>query len=187
MIKYAMNLPELKTPEIKLKEINNYYHILVLFLLEELEILFQKGLNSGYIPYEDSITTVKGKILFKEHLNSNYNRLDRIYCSFSEFSLDILENRIIKYTLYCLCHCPFNDENIESQLLPCYNKLDYVNLTSISLDFFKSIQYTPLNNHYKNIMTLCELILKDSSIDDEMIGERTIKSFLIDISNLFSG
>ena len=185
MIKYAMNLPELKIPAIKLKEINNYYHILVIFLLEELEILFQKGLNSGYIPYEDSITTVKGKILFKEHLNSNYNRLDRIYCSFSEFSLDILENRIIKYTLYCLCHCPFNDENIESQLLSCYNKLDYINLTSISLDFFKSIQYTPLNNHYQNIMTLCELILKDSSIDDEMIGERTIKSFLIDMNKLF--
>ena len=189
MIKYAMNLPELKIPEIKLKEINNYYHILVLFLLEELDILFQKGLNSGYVQYDDSITTVKGKILFKENLNSNYTRQDRIYCSFSELSVDIIENRIIKYTLYFLCHCPFNDENIESKLLSCYNKLDYVNLASISLDVFQSIQYTPLNNHYQNILTLCELILKDSSIedviDDEMIGERMVKSFLIDMNKLF--
>ena len=185
MIKYAMNLPELRIPEIKLKEITNYYHILVLFLLEELEILFQKGLNSGYIQYEDSIITVKGKILFKEHLNFNYNRPDRVYCSFSEFSLDTLENRIIKYTLYFLCHCYFNDDNIESKLLSHYNKLNYVDLSSISLDVFQSIQYTPLNSHYQNIMTLCELILKDSSIDEEMIGERTVKSFLIDMNKLF--
>ena len=35
-------------------------------------------------------------------------------------------------------------------------------------------------------MTLCELILKDSSIDDNEIDrrKRTIKSFLIDISNI---
>ena len=185
MIKYAMNLPELKIPEIKLKEINNYYHILVLFLLEELEILFQKGLNSGYVQYDDNITTVKGKILFKEHLNSNYNRQDRIYCSFSELSLDTIENRIIKYTLYSLCHCYFNDDIIESELLSYYNRFDYVNLTSISLDVFQSIQYTPLNNYYQNIMTLCELILTDSSIDEEMIGERTVKSFLINMNKLF--
>lgn len=185
MVKYAMNLPELKIPQIKLKEINNYYHILVLFLLEELDILFQKGLNSGYVQYDDNITTVKGKMLFKEHLNSNYYRQDRIYCSFSELAVDILENRIIKYTLYSLCHCHFNDENIESKLLSCYNKLDYVNLTPISSDIFQSIQYTPLNNHYQNVMTLCELILKDSSIDDKYIGERTVKSFLIDMNQLF--
>jgi len=186
MIKYAMNLPQLKIPEIKLKEkINNYYHIIVLFLLEELDILFQKGLNSGYMQYDDNITTVKGKILFKEHLNSNYHRSDRIYCAFSELSPDIVENRIIKYTLDFLCHCNFSDEEIESKILSCYNKLNYISLTSIPLDVFQSIQYTPLNSHYKNILTLCELILKDSSIDGELIGDRTVKSFLIDMNQLF--
>lgn len=185
MVKYALNLPELKIPEIRLKEINNYYHILVLFLLEELEILFQKGLNSGYVQHDDNINTVRGKVLFKEHINSNSFRQDRIYCSFSELSIDTLENKIIKYTIYSLCHCHFNDRDIESKLLSCYKKLDGITLNSISHDIFQSIQYTPHNNHYRNIITLCELILKDSSVDDELIGEKTVKSFLIDMNKLF--
>jgi 5-methylcytosine-specific restriction enzyme subunit McrC len=69
--------------------------------------------------------------------------------------------------------------------LSYYKKLDYVWLTPISLDNFKSIQYTPLNDHYKNILTLCEIVLKDSSIDAENIGERTVKSFLINMNELF--
>jgi 5-methylcytosine-specific restriction enzyme subunit McrC len=185
MVRYALNLPELNIAEINLKEIHNYFHILVLFILQEIDMLFQKGLNSGYTQSDDNLTTVKGKILFKEHINSNYHRPDRIYCSFSELSVDILENRIIKYCLYFLCQCYFNDKFIDSKLLSYYKKLDYVSLTPISLDNFKSIQYTPLNTHYKNILTLCEIVLKDSSIDAENIGERTVKSFLINMNELF--
>ena len=185
MIKYALSLPIINLNEIDLKEIDNYFDIIVLLLLQELEILFQRGLNSGYLPFQDNITAVKGKILFKEHIQYNFSREDRTYCSFSELSNDILENRIIKYALFLLCRYYFRDQEIESKILSNYKKLESITTAPISLDNFRSIQYTPLNNHYKNILTLCELILSDSTIDAENIGERTIRSFLIDMNKLF--
>ena len=55
----------------------------------------------------------------------------------------------------------------------------------MALEAFTAIEYTPLNEHYKTILNLCELFLRDSSLNQEKIGERTAMSFLIDMNKLF--
>jgi 5-methylcytosine-specific restriction enzyme subunit McrC len=185
MVKYALQLPELKSEEFEISEENNYYDILVLFLFQQLEILIQRGLNIGYTIYEENLNKIKGKILFKENLAVNFNRPDKIFCLFSETSQDILENQIIKFAIYHLSQCYFIDESINLKLINYYNQLDSISLVPISLDVFSTIEYTPLNEHYRTILKLCELLLKDSSIDEENIGEKTAISFLIDMNKLF--
>jgi 5-methylcytosine-specific restriction endonuclease McrBC regulatory subunit McrC len=185
MVKYALQLPELKPEEFEISEGNNYYDILVLFFFQQLEILIQRGLNTGYKISEENLTKIKGKILFKENFSINFNRPDKIFCSFSETSQDILENQIIKYIIYHLSQCYFIDESINAKLINYYNLLDSISLIPISLDIFSTIEYTPLNEHYRTIILLCELILKDSSIDEENVGEKTAISFLIDMNKLF--
>lgn len=185
MVKYALQLPELKSEEFEIAEENNYYDILVLFLFQQLDILIQRGLNTGYKIYEENLNKVKGKILFKENLAINFTRPDKIFCSFSETSQDILENQIIKYVIYHLSQCYFIDESINAKLINYYNQLDSISLVPISLEIFSTIEYTPLNEHYKTILKLCELLLRDSSIDEENIGEKTAISFLIDMNKLF--
>jgi 5-methylcytosine-specific restriction endonuclease McrBC regulatory subunit McrC len=185
MVKYALQIPELKSEEFEISEENNYYDILVLFLFQQLEILIQRGLNTGYKIYEENLNKVKGKILFKENLAINFNRPDKIFCLFSETSQDILENQIIKYVVYHLSQCYFIDESINAKLINYYNQLDSISLVPMSLDIFSTIEYTPLNEHYRTILKLCELLLKDSSIDEENIGEKTAISFLIDMNKLF--
>ncbi len=46
----------------------NYYDIVVLFFLKELEKLLYQGLKTGFEGYEDNLSCIRGKILFKEHL-----------------------------------------------------------------------------------------------------------------------
>ena len=112
MVRYALKLPELgqRYLEIAKEEDRNYYDILVLFLIQELEKILHEGILYGYRNHEDNITCIRGKILFKEHITYNHFRPDRICCSFSDFSPDILENQIIKYTLFYLSHCYFVDD-----------------------------------------------------------------------------
>ena len=100
-------------------------------------------------------------------------------------SQDILENRIIKYTVYYLSRCYFIDDRINVKLLHYYRMLDQISLVAIPLESFSSIEYTPLNEHYRTILAICELLLKNSSIDDQNIGEKTAISFLIDMNRLF--
>ena len=99
-------------------------------------------------------------------------------------SSDILENRILKYTLFYLSHCYFAQESINAQLLRFYKRLDEVSLVPIATEDFMLVEFTPLNQHYRTILRLCELLLRDSALD-ESIGERTGFSFLIDMNRLF--
>ncbi len=184
MLRYALELPELGKDYPELTRGENYYDILVRYLFLELEKIIRVGLFTGYKNYDDNMTSVRGKILLKEHLNINYIRNDKIFCSFSEISPDIIENRIIKYTLFYLSHCYFVEEIINAQLIRYYKRLDEVDLVPINENDFKSIEYTPLNHHYKTVLRLCELLLRDSALDEE-IGEKTAISFLINMNKLF--
>jgi hypothetical protein len=172
MLRYALELPELGKEHPELTKGENYYDILVRFVFFGIWKYIAE--RTGYKNYENNLSCVPGKILFKEHFIVNHNINDKMYCSFSEVSSYIIENRIIKYTLFYLSHCYFLEYTIDAQLIRYYKRLDEVNLVSITSDYFKSIEYTPFNQHYRSILTLCELLLRDSALDEE-IGEKIMK------------
>lgn len=73
-------------------------------------------------------------------------------------------------------------------MLNYYNRTDsisFISDKSTVLDSFKLIEFTPLNEHYRPILSLCELLLRDSSFDEEIIGGKTSNSFLVDMNLLF--
>lgn len=83
----------------------------------------QMGLARAYRPMEDNSTTVRGKILFGEQIVRNFNRPDRIYCGWDEFTEDRPLNRILK------CACRFlttRVKNFDTQRLlsDCLAMLD---------------------------------------------------------------
>ena len=120
MLRYALELPELGKEHPELTKGEHYYDILVRFLFLELEKILQRGLHTGYKNCDDNAVFVRGKILLKEHLIVNHNMNDKIFCSFSEVSSDIIENRIIKYTLFYLSHCYFHRRQ---QSMPNYSDI----------------------------------------------------------------
>jgi 5-methylcytosine-specific restriction enzyme subunit McrC len=185
MIRYALNLTEYSLDSyVDLHREENYYDILVLMFLQELEQIIQKGFLRGYQTLEENSNFLKGKILFKENIFLNYNRPDKIYCSFDELSIDTLENRIIKFTLQGLSQCYFQDEKINTKILQLSNYLGDVSLQSFTKDAINLIEYSPVNQHYKKILSLCDLFFQNSSIE-QRIGERNVNSFLIDMNLLF--
>lgn len=185
MVKYALNIPKLGIEDFIADEAENFYDILVLFLLEKLKDLLKKGLYNSYVDYQENNNCVRGKILFKEHIVVNSGRNDKVFCQFSELTSDIPENRIIKSTLYNLLQIGFIDKRINSELINLYKRFDQVELVTITSDVFDFINYTSLNEHYKPILTLCKLLLSDSSLNIERIGQKTSLSFLIDMNMLF--
>jgi 5-methylcytosine-specific restriction enzyme subunit McrC len=186
MIRYALRLPEIKPEDFLTSIYEDFYHILILFLLHHIGTILEKGLYKGYITKSDNVTFLRGKILFREHLLYNQNRNDRIYCSFSEVTLDTVENRIIKFTLFYLSKYYFIDDSTVQEILECYRQFDKITLLkSITPDIFYSVNYTPLNDHYRAALSLCELILRDSSLDIERDGEKNSLSFLINMDILF--
>jgi 5-methylcytosine-specific restriction endonuclease McrBC regulatory subunit McrC len=58
MIRYALLLLNLKPENLELSIGNNYYDILVRFLLDELERILQRGLYTGYRDYNESLAYI---------------------------------------------------------------------------------------------------------------------------------
>jgi 5-methylcytosine-specific restriction endonuclease McrBC regulatory subunit McrC len=71
-------------------------------LLPELE----RGVAHTYVTFEDDIKTVRGRIGLVEQVTRNWNRFDRLFCSWDEFTPNTAINRLFK------CACRFLAERI---------------------------------------------------------------------------
>ena len=61
--------------------------------------LLRRGLDRGYLPREDEIPGVRGKLLVTQTLRRNLLRQGRAACAWDELEYDTLPNRILKTTL----------------------------------------------------------------------------------------
>ena len=74
-------------------------------LLKRLISVNKRGVYKEYILEEESISSLKGKILFKESISKTTMLKAQLVCQFDEFSANVLHNQILKATIYKLiCH-----------------------------------------------------------------------------------
>ena len=186
MTRYALDLPQIMLSEQFLAQDNNdYLDIVALMLLTEVEEILRKIPIHGFVAKEEDLHYIRGKILFKHQILRNNGRHDRIFCKYSDLSQDVLENRIIKASLHALRDYPFVDARmnnwIEEQLQYC----DKISLVRISDHAFRSINFTPLNEHYRNALSMCQLVLENQSITQLGEGFSSLPPFLINMDSLF--
>ncbi len=87
------NKAELKSSKTPLLE------IFITMFLEELSALIRKGIKSDYVPKEENLRFLKGKLKMGEQIKRNTIHKERFYVEYEEFSSDRAENRLIKTTL----------------------------------------------------------------------------------------
>ena len=64
--------------------------------LNELAILFRNALARRYVPVEENLPVLRGRLLFKEHLRANACDRTRFYAAYDELSVDRPANRLIR-------------------------------------------------------------------------------------------
>ena len=109
MLSYVWNNAEyaqkmLKTQEVKAWERTDsdhrtLKHYFTFFLIQDLNNLIKKGLNRDYVGISEIIRGVKGKIDFSNSVKKNLFSSGKVACLYDNYSANILENKIIKYTL----------------------------------------------------------------------------------------
>ena len=93
---------DLEQPRIKAPQLQIVLSPLILaHFLSVIQELLQRGLKRGYVPREENLKKVKGRlaISLNERCNIQRKRLDKFYCRYQEYSEDIPENRILKKAL----------------------------------------------------------------------------------------
>ena len=125
-----------------------------------------------------------GNIQVSKHIKYNVviGREDRIYCRYPLFTIDTIENRILKAALkkahIIIQNTLKRNGEIQKIYNYCNNVLKMVSTVNIVRSDFNRVKTTGCNSHYKNILKLAYIILFNEGVSD-LHNEETSKVSLV--------
>lgn len=169
--------------------------LLVVQFLRVVKDIVRKGLKKSYYKVENNLyAKVKGKVLVSQTIKKNLlkNKPLNTYCSYDEFGLNGLENRLLKKTLV------FVQRYLPTLKIPNSKEYttDIFNYVNPAFEFvsedvdMNDVKHTKTNAFYKEYeegLRLAKLILKRFGYNITNTQQQTIKTppFWIDMSKLF--
>lgn len=174
---------------------NQITPLIVIHFIALLKKIAKRGLKKAYVIRNENLQSrIKGKIYISQHIKKNVVLLreDRIYCQFQEYTVDNLENRILKRALL------FAESYING--LPTHNSFAAVTsminniktyFSEVSDDVDLRDLKTTVNNklykEYSEGIRIAKMILRkfNYSISETKVTEDFTPAFWIDMSRLY--
>ena len=145
---------------------------------------FARGLLHGYHAREESLYTVRGRIRFDEQLRRRFNVPLPVAVRYNEFTADILANRLVKAAAYRLGGSGLRSHQARSGLGWIVGILDNVSLTEFQSNDVPEVEFDRLNEHYRGVVALAQLILRHNAFQSHR-GQVRAAGFLMDLNQVF--
>ncbi|WP_374172957.1 restriction endonuclease [Flavobacterium tructae] len=169
--------------------------LLVVQYLSLVKEIVRKGLKKSYYKIERNLhAKVKGKVLISQTIKQNLlkNKPLHTYCSFDEFGLNNLENKLLKKALVFIQRYLPNIKNLQSEKFTS-DIFNYINPAfecvsdEVSLHDVKQTKTNVFYKEYEEATRLAKLILRRFGYNITNTQQKTIKTppFWIDMSKLF--
>lgn len=168
LIKYANEIESIDEPvktvmppgTIKFAdEYNHPLEDLVDSFVTQCKTIMKTGIYKSYQIRDESIPTLKGKLLLK-HQIINLSKFNlKFHCEFDEFTSNNLENVII---LDCLNTCQriTKNEKMKTDIRKMINQISVeVETRTVNVQDFKELRYNRLNKNYKGAHKVAQLII----------------------------
>ena len=153
--------------------------------LQDVSTVVRRGLARAYIPHEENLTCLKGKLDFSNHIRHNLFHKERFYVRYDEFSIDRPINRVLKKALRAVSKVTQDQDNYRraSQLLNYFEEVretrDWRHEVKIS-SMDRSVKFKA----YEHSFEWAKLILRNFSPDNWQ-GERNTISLLFPMERIF--
>src|SRR5690606_19871942 len=121
----------------------------------------------------------------QRQLHENAVHLDRFAQSLNEFTADVLENRILHYTLWQLSRlgAPL-DQGVRRELRRTLSAFAHTSLTPATAANCRSVVYTRLNAAYRPTINLAQLLLQHLSLEGRG-GGHSFAAYLFNMNAVF--
>lgn len=184
-----------KTPIIITQQQDLLTPLLVVQYLRLVKEIVRKGLKKSYYKIENNLyAKVKGKVMVSQTIKQNLvkNKPLHTYCSYDEFGLNGLENRLLKKALVFIQRYLPNIKNLQSEKYTT-EIFNYINPAfefvseEVNLHDIKHTKTNAFYKEYEEALKLAKLILKRFGYNVSNTQKKTIKTppFWIDMSKLF--
>ena len=134
-------------------------------LISGLKHLICSGIDRGYIPVEEELSTLRGRVKFQDRMQLMVRRTPRLRCKFDELQHDILTNQILKATTSRLAKVVGIDKELAHKLRVLSRGLGDVSELQLSKFMFRQVQIDRHNAFYDFLIKICELIY-DSTLPE---------------------
>jgi 5-methylcytosine-specific restriction enzyme subunit McrC len=127
--------------------------------------LIRRGIDRGYIPITEELSTVRGRVNLSECMKRAIRKAPRLACEFDELSHNVLHNQILKATILRLIESAGIDGENAHQLRILLKSFGVVSALRLSKRDFRQVQIHRNNAFYSFLVSLCELIY-DSTLPE---------------------
>ena len=174
---------------------NQITPLIILHFIALLKRITKRGLKKAYVIREENLQSkIKGKIKISQQIKQNViqRREDRVYCQYQEYTVDNLENRILKKALmYAESYLnSLSAHKSFAMLISTVNNIKaYFTEVSeeVELRELKSIVNNKIYKEYSEGIRIAKIILRkfNYSISATKISSDFTPAFWIDMSRLY--
>lgn len=145
---------------------------------------FAQGLLRGYRTEEEALCTVRGRIRFDEQIRNRFGAALPIEVRYDEFTDDILANRLVKAAVARLGGMRLRSQEGLRGLRWVAGIVGKVSYVEFPPSAVPEVHFDRLNEHYRDVLALSRLILRNSAFEATR-GEVRTSGFLMDMNALF--
>lgn len=168
--------------------------ILVIRYLQLLKVIVRKGLKKSYYRVEQNLSSkIKGKVIVSKTLKQNIlkNRPNKTICNFEVYSVDSIENKILKSALKLADRYLMNYRQFSEYFVPLLNfskpAFHEVDDSTFDLNILKKTKPNAFYKEYKDALDLAKMIIKRFGYNLKEVDEKVVSvpPFWIDMPKLF--
>ena len=188
MLEYSWNLGNIMFLErVRVEEGEDLVDFMAKLFVKLVDSIIQEGIYKNYTLLEEEIPTIRGKLLIAKNIRKPRISQEKFWCEYDELSPNTLENQILLYCSKSLSGL-VTDKSIKESLGQIQHVFQKEGISEAFLDLYHldMIHYQRFNEHYEEVLKLCEFILR-SSWYENLSKEDGVPSygFLCNMNTLF--
>lgn len=159
MLSYAFQtLKDQGIRDADVESFDNVQKLCAEILIKGLNIQIKRGLNRDYIPKEEVLSSIKGKINVSGSIKTQSLVRRQLACSYDDFSPDTRLNQIIKITLLLLLRADILAAQKKEirKILVFFENVNEVDIHTIE----SKLNYNRNNQAYQLLISICQLVIK---------------------------
>ncbi len=138
--------------------------------------LMRRGLDRGYLPFEQEGRQLRGKVLLVETAQRLLLHQGRVACLTDELSHDVQHNRVLKAAMRELAYLPSIDRHLNHGLKDLCRRLYDVSDVELGAGAFRSLQLSQNLVRYAFLVEVARLV-SDSLLPDQAGRGRVFRRF----------
>ena len=140
------------------EKFDNIAELMAAILVKGIATQLKRGLQKEYIGRTEELSLLRGKIDVSESVKTQTMLKSQMVCSYDEFSVNGLMNRILKSTVHLLLKSDISAKRKKElkKLMVFFADVELIDLNTVNWN----IQYNRTNQTYQMMISICYLVVK---------------------------